>query len=955
MATLTGNPDGFSSEVRRLEVTDPVHADTFNSVNQRLIDNDTSLDTRVASALRSVGVLQGSSAAITGRAFRLDKLYSGDKTAFEFFADGWTLQDIAPIAVQETVIGDDTIDLASTDGLTAGGHYVIYDGEDIELVVIDTILSSTRVRATAELAHQFGPAARLARSNWVQEAFQATTTAGSVYYSDVIDLGVGSQSAPHAIVLRRADDDTILTVAWQNEGQATWQEVAWAWKREIDDQDGIVDYEYFIPSDGPFCLRIQAQGTTAVEHIIALSQETDLGGTHHPPVTPAAAHPADEATDVQDEPTLTLSDYSSPVGTAQAHAQFQISTSTDFTAILHDSGMIGAGLGYSIPQNVLEVSTTYYWRARIIDALGGASEWSSTFSFTTAANFKYIVTPSILSPAEGAEGIRATPTLLSSAFSAFNVPDTSLRSEAGQWTASSEGTGEFYWTGAALAGKPASITANGTKLIEGELGNLSEDTWGWGKSDDQAVNTVYVRISQGDPDAQASDFIMAGPLHISSRWQVRTADGSYDAARYDSQEDTESLTSITLPKGVLSDGRVRFFARVQHTGVIDGANQASQWSAEICFETRDLFATVVGLVLTQAGSGGQWQRINGDFAAISAEPGGILFNAHPVWGGIEKETLDGQAMVKIPKFYYRTGIVTEDESPTHAGKRFWAVADAPVTGFTLHPAFLSIGGEELDYFHIASYMAAKAVTKAVSKIGTTFSALPDSAATARNVNGESGWEFMTIYEWTAIQWLVFIEAGQSDVQATYGSGSDQNYPESAGEVFVPPPSVAGSSAHVKWRGVEAIWGIACEIPGLVAVNDLINTSNYLTVWNKNGSRDPVATTELFACWMQNIGTVTSDPIADYTFLADTTLFRDQAERLGINGTPATASIQDSSFPDAFHQDGRGSTFAVGISGSTSNNNSVGGVGLFAAGARGRSYSSIFRRLIKRPAGPTTEE
>src|SRR5690606_25276258 len=59
---------------------------------------------------------------------------------------------------------------------------------------------------------------------------------------------------------------------------------------------------------------------------------------------------------------------------------------------------------------------------------------------------------------------------------------------------------------------------------------------------------------------------------------------------------------------------------------------------------------------------------------------------------------NGQVMVQIPKFWYRTEMIVENEEKKYR----WWIADAPVEGFKLHPAF-SRDGVEKDYIYIGAY------------------------------------------------------------------------------------------------------------------------------------------------------------------------------------------------------------------------------------------------------------
>jgi len=90
------------------------------------------------------------------------------------------------------------------------------------------------------------------------------------------------------------------------------------------------------------------------------------------------------------------------------------------------------------------------------------------------------------------------------------------------WTLSGSGTGEYYYTGSAITAEPSYVfggvdtddslgrpSTSETELVEGTLGSLNADEWAWGDNDSLGSNTLYVRLSEGDPDAQASGFVKA--------------------------------------------------------------------------------------------------------------------------------------------------------------------------------------------------------------------------------------------------------------------------------------------------------------------------------------------------------------------------------------------------------------------------------------------------------------
>lgn len=76
----------------------------------------------------------------------------------------------------------------------------------------------------------------------------------------------------------------------------------------------------------------------------------------------------------------------------------------------------------------------------------------------------------------------------------------------GQWTQSTVTT-EYYYTGAMPTGEPTYVWFNEVLADEGTLGSLSAGQWAWGDNDSLGYNVLYVRISGGDPDGQATGYI----------------------------------------------------------------------------------------------------------------------------------------------------------------------------------------------------------------------------------------------------------------------------------------------------------------------------------------------------------------------------------------------------------------------------------------------------------------
>lgn len=117
------------------------------------------------------------------------------------------------------------------------------------------------------------------------------------------------------------------------------------------------------------------------------------------PDTPTATSPANNATNIAVNPTLSWS-----VVTTATKYNVQYATTLNFAV----PTMIEDITTNSVDLSGLNSSTTYYWRVRAQNA-GGNSDWSSTMSFTTITIVP--TTPILATPANNATGVTLTPTL----------------------------------------------------------------------------------------------------------------------------------------------------------------------------------------------------------------------------------------------------------------------------------------------------------------------------------------------------------------------------------------------------------------------------------------------------------------------------------------------------------------------------------------------------------------
>jgi hypothetical protein len=159
----------------------------------------------------------------------------------------------------------------------------------------------------------------------------------------------------------------------------------------------------------------QKTGVTAADSgnyyvIVVNSSGADTSAYAHlkvnvPPSAPTLSSPANSATGIAVSPTLTWN-----AVTGAATYRVQVSTASDFsTGIVSDDSTVTAA---SKALTSLTNSTLYYWRVNAKNA-GGASAWSTPFSFTTIIAASGV--PVLSSPANNATGVAVNQTLTWSA------------------------------------------------------------------------------------------------------------------------------------------------------------------------------------------------------------------------------------------------------------------------------------------------------------------------------------------------------------------------------------------------------------------------------------------------------------------------------------------------------------------------------------------------------------
>jgi len=190
--------------------------------------------------------------------------------------------------------------------------------------------------------------------------------------------------------------------------------------------------------------------------------------------------------------------------------------------------------------------------------------------------------------------------------------------------------------------------------------------------------------------------------------------------------------------------------------------------------------------------------------AINNGTGSSPFDNILPWSGMVKETIDGNTMVKIPKFWYKW----TDEN----GALKLQIADGPLDGFHVSPAHADRGDGkgERDYVYVGRYHCAsdyKSKTGASPKVSIT-------RATARSgIQALGTGYYMFDYAmWWTINMLYLVEFADWDCQKAIGygcgGGTVRNTGNSDGMTYHTGTRQSSRTTYgvgVQYRWIEDLW------------------------------------------------------------------------------------------------------------------------------------------------------
>ena len=168
---------------------------------------------------------------------------------------------------------------------------------------------------------------------------------------------------------------------------------------------------------------------------------------------------------------------------------------------------------------------------------------------------------------------------------------------------------------------------------------------------------------------------------------------------------------------------------------------------------------------------------------------------------------NGQVMVQIPKFWYKSEMVIEEGEKKYR----WWIADAPVEGFKLHPAFIR-NGVEKDVIYIGAYEG----YVSGGKLHSIAAVMPTASKTIvefRDIAQARGskWFQQDFLTTCAIELLYLVEYAHFDSQTKIGQGiTDDSVYHQTGETAQYGNQSYGdpnnATVAMSYRGIENFYG-----------------------------------------------------------------------------------------------------------------------------------------------------
>ena len=289
--------------------------------------------------------------------------------AFDLFNKAFSLLSSVSIPVLETITGDDSVDVASTEDIEVGDVFLLDATGDMYTVV--SVLTENRILLDRELDVDLKNSGHFVKTTWNVSEGSAHAEAGTMYITEPVHVEATRDKSRlficHAV-------GNLFTVDYRVEETSDWRQAGYV-RSEL--AEGLAYTVYEVSTNGaPFELRITAVTGADIDHLCVMPAASDvqLGMVRVP----------------EAKGDFAVARFGALYDAKYGGTEFRIASDPDMSNILSNpvfSESFGNAAIWDFKSlvhsmYVFTLGRTYYWQARQCTSDGHWSEWSLVSAYT---------------------------------------------------------------------------------------------------------------------------------------------------------------------------------------------------------------------------------------------------------------------------------------------------------------------------------------------------------------------------------------------------------------------------------------------------------------------------------------------------------------------------------------------------------------------------------------------
>lgn len=289
--------------------------------------------------------------------------------AFDLFNKAFSLLPEISLPVIETIAGDDSVDVESTEGIEPGDVFLL--DANGSMYTVAAILTENRMLLDRELDVDLKNSGSFVKTTWAVSEGSAHADAGTVYITEPVHVEATRDKSRlficHAV-------GNLFNVDYRIEEDSEWRQAGYV-RSEL--AEGLAYTVYEVSTNGaPFELRITAATGAEVDHLCVMPAASDvqLGMVRVPEASGDFA----------------IARFGALYDAKYGGTEFRIASDPDMANILANpvfSESFGNATVWDFKslvhnQYTFTLGTPYYWQARQCTTDGVWSEWSLVSVYT---------------------------------------------------------------------------------------------------------------------------------------------------------------------------------------------------------------------------------------------------------------------------------------------------------------------------------------------------------------------------------------------------------------------------------------------------------------------------------------------------------------------------------------------------------------------------------------------